>query len=111
MLETLRAKPSHVKQIVSLSITLVIFSAILFVWVSSRDARSRELEVRDKTISPISGVTSMFDGFISGFKEKISTGPAIIKTSDTKAVATTTDTFDLSGVVVIDPMGSTTKAK
>ncbi len=111
MLETLRAKPSHVKQIVSISITVVIFSAILFVWVSSRDARSRELEVRDKTVSPISGVTSMFDGFISGFKEKVSSGPAILKTNDSKAVATTTDTFDLGGVVVIDPTGSSTKAK
>ncbi|MFZ2707204.1 MAG: hypothetical protein WAY88_03675, partial [Minisyncoccia bacterium] len=71
----------------------------------------RELEVRDKTVSPISGVTSMFDGFISGFKEKVSSGPTILKTNDATVVATSTDLFDISGVVIIDASGSTTKVK
>ena len=105
MLETLRAKPHHIKQSISLAITVVIFSAILFVWVSSRDARSREIEVREKTVSPVDGVSAMFDGFLSGFKERMSSAP-------TKALqATTTDSFDLSGVVIIDPSATTTMKK
>lgn len=106
MLETLRAKPNHIKQIVSLVITIVIFSAILFVWVSSRDARSRELEVREKTVAPVDGVSAMFAGFMDGFKERMSTAPALEKPAVT--ASTTTDTFDLSGVVIIDPSSTST---
>lgn len=104
MLETLRAKPHHIKQSISLAVTVVIFSVILFVWVSSRDARSREIEVREKTVSPVDGVSAMFDGFLSGFKERMSSAPTPLKQ------ATTTDSFDLSGVVIIDPSASSTKA-
>lgn len=104
MLEKLREKPHHIKQSISLAVTLVIFSGILFVWVSSRDARSREMEVREKTVSPVDGVSAMFDGFLSGFKERMSSAP-------TRALpATTTDDFDLSGVVIIDPSASSTRA-
>lgn len=106
MLETLRAKPHHIKQSISLAITVVVFSAILFVWVSSRDARSREIEVREKTVSPVDGVSAMFDGFLSGFRERMS---GANKTKGTDATATSTDTFDLSGVVIIDPSASGTK--
>lgn len=104
MLEKIRAKPHHIKQSISLAVTIVIFSAILFVWVSSRDARSREIEVRAKTVSPVDGVSAMFDGFMSGFKERMSGAPTTAKQ------ATTTDNFDLSGVVIIDPSGSSTRA-
>lgn len=70
-------------------------------------------EIRDKTVSPVVGVTSMFDGLISGFKEKISGTPSYIETN---GVATGTassasagkDNFDLSGVVVLDSSATTT---
>ena len=106
MLETLRAKPHHIKQSISLAVTIVVFSAILFVWVSSRDARSREIEVRAKTVSPVDGVSAMFDGFLSGLKERMSGGS---KANDTSTTSTSTDNFDLSGVVIIDPTASSTK--
>ena len=105
MLQKLREKPHHIKQSISLAITIVIFSAILFVWVSSRDARSREVEVREKTVSPVDGVSVMFDGFLSGFKERMSGA------SSREKQATTTDSFDLSGVVIIDSSATTTKKK
>lgn len=105
MLEQLRAKPHHIKQSISLAITVVIFSAILFVWVSSQDARSREMEVKEKTVSPVDGVSAMFDGFLSGFKERMSSTPAPLKQ------ATTTDSFDLSAVVIIDSSATTSKKK
>lgn len=108
MLKKLREKPHHIKQILSLAFTVFIFSGILFVWVSSWDARARDKEVRGKTVSPITGVTSMFDGFVSGLKERMSGTPSFVET-DGKATntvppvtATSTDTFDLSGVVIID---------
>ncbi|MBI5078223.1 MAG: hypothetical protein HZB11_02575 [Candidatus Yonathbacteria bacterium] len=109
MLKRIREKPHHIKQSISLAITIIIFSGILFVWVSSWDARARDQEVRDKTVSPITGVTSMFDGFVSGFKEKMSGTPTLEKASVSST--TPTDTFDLSGVVIIDPaLASTTMA-
>ena len=108
MLETLRAKPNHIKQSVSLALTIVIFSAILFVWVSSRDARSREVEVREKTVSPVDGVSVMFDGFLSGLKDRTSSALSPKKETST---STSTDDFDLSGVVVIDPSIATTTKK
>lgn len=108
MLQKLREKPHHIKQSISLGITIVIFSAILFVWVSSRDARSREVEVREKTVSPVDGVSVMFDGFLSGLKDR--TSSALSPKKET-ATTTSTDDFDLSGVVVIDPSLSTTTKK
>ena len=111
MLKKIREKPHHIKQSISLAVTIVIFSAILFVWWSSRDARSREIEVREKTVSPVEGVSSMFDGFLSGFKEKMWSTPTLEKNNG--QTSTSTDTFDLSGVVIIDPtvnIEQTTKA-
>ncbi|HAS84894.1 MAG TPA: hypothetical protein DCS23_02370 [Candidatus Yonathbacteria bacterium] len=106
MLETLRAKPNHIKQSVSLALTIVIFSAILFVWVSSRDARSREVEVREKTVTPVDGVSAMFDGFLAGLKERTSNALSPKKETPT---STSTDDFDLSGVVVIDQNATSTE--
>lgn len=110
LLIRIREKPHHIKQSIALAITIVIFSGILFVWWSSRDARSREMEVRGKTVSPIDGVSAMFDGFVSGMKERMTSNPASLEKSDLEATATSTDSFDLSGVVVIDPVATTTKA-
>ncbi|MFZ2303585.1 MAG: hypothetical protein WAV98_02210 [Minisyncoccia bacterium] len=107
MLQKLREKPHHIKQSISLALTLVIFSGILFVWVSSRDARSRGIEVREKTVSPVDGVSVMFDGFLSGLKDRTSSAFSQKKEATT---ATSTDDFDISGVVIIDPsLGATTK--
>ena len=108
MLEKLREKPHHIKQSISLVITIIIFSAILFVWVSSRDARSREVLVREKTVSPVDGVSVMFDGFLSGLKDRASSALSPMKET---AIATSTDDFDLSGVVVIGPTLATTTKK
>lgn len=104
LLIRLRTKPHHIKQSVSVAITLVIFSAVVFVFWSSSDARSREAEVQAKTVSPLDGVTSMFDGFMSGFKSTLS------GTSDADSNATSTDKFDFSGIVVIDETSTTSKS-
>jgi len=112
MLEKLRAKPDHVKKSISLVLTVLIFLGILFVWISSWDARMHDEEIRNKTVSPVAGVTSMFDGFISGFKEIISGAPSYIDlegtASSTALSATSTSVFDVSGVVVIDGSATTT---
>jgi len=105
MLETLRAKPHHIKQSISIVVTAILFSVILFVWISSKDARSHELEVQATTVSPLDGVTSMFDGFMEGFKKKVANPSSFGAKEET---ATSTLGFDLSGVVVIDPTAATT---
>ena len=103
MLKKLREKPHHIKQGLSFAFTIFIFSIILFVWVSSWDARARDKEIRDKTVSPVVGLTSMFDGLVSGFKDKLSGTPSFVETDGSPAVvASTTNSFDLSGVVIID---------
>ncbi|MFA5997510.1 MAG: hypothetical protein WC791_03415 [Candidatus Paceibacterota bacterium] len=107
MLTRLREKPHHIKQIVSLVITVIIFSAIVFVWWSSRDARSREVEVQAKTVTPIDGLTSMFDGLVSGFKKKVS--ESTLSGTESFSTSTATDSFDLGGIVVIDSSATTTK--
>ena len=111
MLEKLQAKPNHIKQSISLAVTIVIFSCILFVWFSSRDARSRELEVRGMTVSPVDGVGAMFDGFVSGFKERLSsqTSSVDIEKQDEEIIIPTDD-FDISGVVVLDLSATTTSS-
>ena len=111
MLKKIRAKPDHIKQRVAFALTLFIFCGILLVWITSLDARSRDQEVRSKTVSPINGVTSMFEGFVSGVKEQMLSKQSASKTNDSATTATSTDNFDLSSVVVIDPLASTTKAK
>lgn len=109
MLEKLRSKPDHIKKSISLFLTIIIFLGILFVWLSSWDARMRGDEIRDKTVSPVVGVTSMFDGLISGFKEKISGTPSFVENNGTATVTTSKETFDLSGVVILDSSATTTK--
>ncbi len=101
MLTTIRSKPHHEKQIIAGIITVILFSAIVFVWWSSRDARSNELVVQAKTVSPIEGVTSMFSGFVAGFTKEVS--KASVDKNNEIAAPTAGSSFDLSGVVVIDP--------
>lgn len=108
MLKKIQSKPHHIKQSIALTLTIIIFCGILFVWVSSWDARAREQEVRDKMVSPITGITSMFDGLIADFNKKISGAP-LVKKDDATVPTAPKDNFDYSGVVVIDT--STTTAK
>ncbi len=107
MLEKLRAKPDHIKKSISLTMTIVIFSGILFVWVSSWDARMNKGEIREKTVSPLSGITTMFQDIVTDVKTGISSTPSYVEnpavSPDTTASSTATSEFDLSGIVVIDP--------
>ncbi len=114
MLKKLRAKSDHIKKIISLSFTILIFSGILFVWLSSWDARNSGGETREKTLSPLAGFTAVFQGISSDVKNAISGAPSYVENrrdggESTASLATTTD-FDISGVVIIDPsrVGTTT---
>ena len=112
MLEKLRAKPYHTRRKIAFGLTIAIFSIILFVWISSWDARSSGNEIREKTVSPLSGFSTMFEGFMSGTRDSVSPVPSYVQ--NTPSVVTSTGTsplsFDASGVVVIDPSMSTTTA-
>ena len=108
MLEKLRAKSDHFKRSFSLVLTIVVFSGILFVWLSSLDARNTENETRDKTVAPLAGISAMLDGFQLSIKDMMSGAPTFVEKNNTPATTTaltvaTTSSFDLSGVVVIDP--------
>lgn len=115
MLEKLRAKSDHFKKSFSLAFTIIIFSGVVFVWLSSSDARNTESETRDKTVAPLAGISAMLDGFQLSIKDMMSGAPtfagtngAPIATTTALTVATSSANFDLSGVVVIDPATATT---
>lgn len=100
MLNKIRQKPDHVKHSLAIAITTVIFSCIVFVWWSSRDARSSSVFVREKTVSPLDGFTSMFDGFVSGIKDRLSN--EVAPSEQSVSTSTEDESFDLSGVLIID---------
>jgi len=88
MLKKIREKPHHIKRNIAFGLTVVIFSGILFVWVSSRDARAREAEIREKTVSPMDGLVTMFDGFTKGMKERLFRDTPSSKKSDKSVIST-----------------------
>ena len=108
MFEKLRAKSERVKKGISLGLTIFIFSGILFVWISSLDARRNEEAILAKTASPVASFTSLFDGLVLDFRDMMSGVPSFAKhgaspaTSTVPLTTTSTDNFDLSGVVIID---------
>lgn len=115
MLEKLRAKPDHIKKSISLVLTIVIFSIILFVWFSSWDARMRGDETREKTASPLSSFKMMLEGFVADVREGISSAPSYVENTPRVATSTTASTapsplFDISSVVIIDSTTSTTSS-
>ena len=122
MLEKLRAKPDHVKKSIAFAITVVIFSAIVAVWWSSFDARQNGKEAQGKALSPLGGVSQVFQGIVSDVQDSFSRIPSYgesknattTNTTET-VVSTTTSGFDMSGVVIIDPTAkansTTTKVK
>lgn len=107
MLETLRAKPDHIKKTIALTTTSVIFGVVLFVWWSSFDARKNEEQSRAQAVSPILGLASVLEGVTSEIKASYSSATsfeedmgASVTGSITKASSTAA--FDTSSVVVID---------
>lgn len=110
LLTRLRAKPPHVKQSIAVILTLIIFCVILFIWITSFDARTQSAEIRSTIVSPITGVSSLFESFFSGLKETISTAQLNPTATTTNNTVSATSSFDLSGVVIIDPTASSGKA-
>ncbi len=111
MLEKLRSKPDHIKKIISLILTIVIFSAIVFVWVSSWDARAKSDTGRKETSSPISSFMDMGKGIISDVKDKISSMPSYTENINSIAsstplketgIASSSSDFNISGMVIIE---------
>ncbi len=118
MFKKIQEKPEHVKKRISFIITLVIFSVIVFVWVSSRTARMVINESRTRSASPIESFKEIFNGGISDIQNTITKSDFFggdDKEIVTDAVppvvlsqpATSTSRFDASGVVIIDLATST----
>ncbi len=115
MLEKLRAKPDHIKEIISIVLSTLIFSVIAFVWLSSWDARNSGVETREKTLSPLGSLNVFFHGTVSDFRKNISDAPSYLDNNTSELgtsipSATSSSGFDMSGVVVIDSMSTTTTA-
>ncbi|OHA83342.1 MAG: hypothetical protein A2937_00680 [Candidatus Yonathbacteria bacterium RIFCSPLOWO2_01_FULL_47_33b] len=110
MLEKLRAKPNHIKKSIALFLAAVISVIIFFVWVSSWDARTNGDAIRGKTVSPLSGFSTMLDGFMSDVREGVSGVPTYVENTPSPTIdtATTSPSFDFSSVIVIDSSASTT---
>lgn len=113
MLEKLRAMSEQARKAFSLVLTIFIFGSILFVWLSSSDARSQEELVREKTVAPVSGFIAMFGGLIDEVKDAISSTPTFVNgagaTSTSQTTKSPSSDFDVSGIVIIDPLLSTPK--
>ncbi len=110
MLKKLRAKPDHIKKVISLGVAIVVTAIIFIVWLSSFEARQNGEEAREKTLSPIAGFMEVFQGVVLDTKESMSGVPSYIENIDSQEAGTTTPTtststpaFDFSGVVIIDP--------
>lgn len=116
MLEKLRSKPDHIKKIFSLVLTIIIFSVIVFVWVSSWGNQSQK-NISMNALSPLASFMEMMSGVISETKEKVSGMPSYTENINGMAtntpirkapvVSSTTD-FNISGIVIIDPTAKST---
>lgn len=118
MFKKIQEKPEHVKKRISFIITLVIFSIIVFVWVSSRTARMVINESRTRSASPIESFKEIFNGGISGIQNTIMNAEffgggntEIVQSAVPSVVlqqsASSTSRFDTSGVIIIDLATST----
>lgn len=119
MFKKIQEKPENVKKRISLILTLVIFGAIVFVWLSSWGARTNTNESRAQTASPIESFKEIFTGgisdisnsiinteFFGGGTEDIGTDivlPPVVE----QRPASSSSRFDMSGVVIIDLATST----
>lgn len=61
------------------------------------------------TVSPIDGVTAMFEGLVSDVQEQLSGTPTFVENTGTSTLETSTKDFDMSGVIVIDSATTTTE--
>ncbi len=109
MLNKLREKPDHIKRTISFVGAAVISLIIFFVWISSFNPQIKKKEDTVRSASFISSIISMFDGFISEVKSK--TVIESVPVNENNLVATpelvqTNDSFDSSGVIIIDPVGN-----
>lgn len=119
MLKRIQAKPEHVKKRISLALTIVIFSGIVFVWMSSWSARTISDESREKTASPTESFNEVFSGIVSEIKSKIADTPffgSSVERIDSNTVGTenvgwqatsSVPVLDLSRAVIIDRATST----
>ena len=122
MFKKIQEKPENVKKRISLILTLVIFGAIVFVWLSSWGARTNTNESRARTASPIESFKEIFTGgisdisntitsneFFGGGKEEIGTDtvPPVVE----QRPASSSSRFDMDGVVIIDLATSTKSAR
>ena len=110
MLKKLQAKPHHIKKGIALFLATIISGVIFSVWISSWGARSQGEETRGKMVSPLTGFSTMFEGFTSEMRDSVSGVPEYVENNISVATstATTSATFDLSGVIVLDSSVSTT---
>lgn len=101
---------------IAIVLTLASYAVVMFVWVSSWDARSQIEGNRDKALSPIAGISEVFHGFTARVSEELYPAtlfpkPESVNTSTSvsfqKQTANVAGGFDLSGIVVIDSSTST----
>lgn len=121
MLKKIQAKPEHVKEKISLLLTLLIFGGIVFVWWSSWSARRTSVENRERTASPTESVREVFADVVTRITSKISSAPFYggeaeqpemnITNIPTGTIppqsASLLPAFDVSGIVIIDLATST----
>lgn len=121
MFNRIQEQPEHVKKRISLILTVILFGGIVFVWMSSRTARSVVEQSRTRTASPMESLKEVFNGEISGIRDTIMNAEffggeqrTAVPEETTSAVVeqpATSTPFDITGVVIIDLATSTKNAR
>lgn len=113
MFETLKTKPDYIKKIIAFVVSGSIFVVIAIVWYSSFGARYHGEETRSMALSPLLGVSAMFNNKVFDLKEYYtanffySTNTTDKTVAAVQPVSTSTPTFDFSGIVVLDSATTT----
>lgn len=112
MLQKLRAKPTHIKKSIALVVTIIIFSGIVFVWLSSWDMRLGGSGGKGSALSPIEGFKELFREAMTEAQSSATDLPAYKEAfhQATRIIASSSEPFDVSGVVVIDPFAESGSA-
>ncbi|KKU81562.1 MAG: hypothetical protein UY07_C0015G0014 [Parcubacteria group bacterium GW2011_GWA1_47_8] len=114
-LKKIQEKPVASRKRMAIVLTLASYAVVMFVWVSSWDARAEIEGNRDKALSPIAGISEVFHGFTSRVSRvsgelsgaTLSANPEPAPAPTEAQTASATGGFDFSGIVVIEQSTST----
>lgn len=121
MLQKLRAQSHQVKKGIAFAISGAVSVFIFVIWLSSLPARHDGDESRKKALSPLSGVSVVFQNTVTSIKSSVSGGlpmffddagrAADVSPSDLGAAPVNSSGFDMAGIVILGATDNATGTK